>query len=205
MKTNDKHDVWLTTKRIETLVDGIFAIAMTLLVLNIDLPQMLGPVSDPAIWQYMISLFQQLGIYAFSFILLASFWRAHHLQFFYIKRSDSILIWLNVIWLMFVALVPFSTNFVSNFGNHPLPMLFFNINMFIIGIFFILIWTYAQRKKFFIKEMDPEHYKMVRKINYILPSAALLAVCITFISPIWSPVSYLLIFILKNAFKKGVL
>jgi uncharacterized membrane protein len=205
MKTNDKHDVWLTTKRIETLVDGIFAIAMTLLVLNIDLPQMLGPVSDPAIWQYMISLFQQLGIYAFSFILLASFWRAHHLQFFYIKRSDSILIWLNVIWLMFVALVPFSTNFVSNFGNHPLPMLFFNINMFIIGIFFILIWTYAQRKKFFIKEMDPEHYKMVKKINYILPSAALLAVCITFVSPIWSPISYCLIFILKNAFKNGVL
>jgi uncharacterized membrane protein len=205
MNSNNKHDVWLTTKRIETLVDGIFAIAMTLLVLNIDLPQMLGQVSDPAIWQYMVSLFQQLGIYAFSFILLASFWRAHHLQFFYIKRSDSALIWLNVIWLMFVALVPFSTNFVSNFGNHPLPMLFFNVNMFIIGIFFILIWMYAQRKKLFIKEMTSEHYKMVMKINYILPTTALVAIFITFISPIWSPVSYFLIFILKNAFKNGIL
>jgi len=205
MNANDKHDVWLTTKRIETLVDGIFAIAMTLLVLNIDLPQMLGPVSDPAIWQYMVSLFQQLGIYAFSFILLASFWRAHHLQFFYIEKSDSILIWLNVIWLMFVALVPFSTNFVSNFGNHPLPMLFFNVNMFLIGIFFILIWTYARRKNLFIKEMTPEHDRMVMKINYILPTAALVAIFITFVSPIWSPVSYFLIFILKNAFKKNIL
>lgn len=205
MITTEKNNVWLTTKRIETLVDGIFAIAMTLLVLNIDLPQMLGPVSDPAIWQYMVSLFQQLGIYAFSFILLASFWRAHHLQFFYIKRSNSSLIWLNVIWLMFVALVPFSTNFVSNFGNHPLPMLFFNFNMFFIGIFFILIWSYAQRKNLFISGMTPEHYKDVKKINYILPSAALIAVCITFISPIWSPVSYFLIFILKNAFKRSIL
>lgn len=204
MNSTDKHDVWLTTKRIETLVDGIFAIAMTLLVLNIDMPQIAGAVSNPAIWQYMLSLFQQLGIYAFSFILLASFWRAHHLQFFYIKRSDSALIWLNVIWLMFVALVPFSTNFVSNFGNHPIPMLFFNINMFIIGIFFMLIWYYAKRKNFFIKEMTPEYYQTVKKINYILPSAALLAVCITFVSPIWSPVSYFLIFILKNAFKKGL-
>lgn len=205
MNTNDKHDVWLTTKRIETLVDGIFAIAMTLLVLNIDLPQSFGPVSDPAIWTYMIGLFQQLGIYAFSFVLLASFWRAHHLQFFYIKRSDSFFIWLNVIWLMFVALVPFSTNFVSNFGNHTLPMLFFNINMFIIGVIFIFIWTYANRKKFFIKEMTPEHYNTVKKINYILPSAALLAVCITFVSPLWSPVSYFLIVVLKNTFKKGIL
>ena len=205
MNTNDKNNVWLTTKRIETLVDGIFAIAMTLLVLNIDLPQTFGPISDPAIWQYMVSLFQQLGIYAFSFILLASFWRAHHMQFFYIKRSDSFFIWLNVIWLMFVALVPFSTNFVSDFGDHTLPMLFFNINMFVVGIFFILMWTYARRKDFFITEMTPEHYNMVKKINYILPSAALIAVCITFVSPLWSPVSYFLIVVLKNAFKRGLL
>lgn len=205
MNTNDNHDVWLTTKRIETLVDGIFAIAMTLLVLNIDLPQTLGTVSNPALWQYMISLFQQLGIYAFSFILLASFWRAHHLQFFYIERSDSFFIWLNVIWLMFVALVPFSTNFVSNFGNYTLPMLFFNINMLIIGIIFIFIWIYANRQNFFIDEMTQEHYEVVKKINYLLPFAAFVAVCITFVSPLWSPVSYFLILILKNTFKKGIL
>lgn len=205
MNLTDKHDVWLTTKRIETLVDGIFAIAMTLLVLNINLPQTFGPVSDPAISQYMVSLFQQLGIYAFSFILLASFWRAHHMQFFYIKRSDSFLIWLNVIWLMFVALVPFSTNFVSDFGNHILPMLFFNVNMFIIGIFFIFMWTYARRKNFFIHEMSNEHYNMVKKINYILPAAALIAIFITFISPLWSPVAYFLIAILKNTIKRGIL
>jgi uncharacterized membrane protein len=205
MNKTNKHDVWLNTKRIETLVDGIFAIAMTLLVLNIDLPQTFGSVSDPAIWQYMVSLFQQLGIYAFSFLLLASFWRAHHLQFFYIKRSDSFFIWLNVIWLMFVALVPFSTNFVSNFGDHVFPMLFFNINMFIIGSFVIFIWIYARRKNFFISEMTTEHYQLVKKINYILPSAALVAVCITFVSPLWSPVSYFLIIILKNTFKKGLL
>lgn len=205
MNSTDKHDVWLTTKRIETLVDGIFAIAMTLLVLNINLPQTFGPVSDPAISQYMVSLFQQLGIYAFSFILLASFWRAHHMQFFYIKRSDSFLIWLNVIWLMFVALVPFSTNFVSDFGNHILPMLFFNVNMFIIGIFFIFMWTYARRKNFFIHEMSNEHYNMVKKINYILPAAALIAIFITFISPLWSPVAYFLIAILKNTIKRGIL
>ncbi len=205
MNRKEKHDVWLTTKRIETLVDGIFAIAMTLLVLNIDLPQISGTVTDPAIWLYLVGLLQQLGIYAFSFMLLASFWRAHHLQFFYIKRSDSFLIWLNVVWLMFVALVPFSTNFVSNLGSHIVPMLFFNINMFIIGIFFIFIWSYSKKKNFFIEEMTQEHYEMVKKIDYILPLAALIAICITFISPLWSPVSYFLIIIFKNLFKGGIL
>ena len=67
--SNEKHHVWMTTKRIETLVDGIFAIAMTLLVLNIDLPQITRPVSDPVLLQYLGNLSQQIGIYAFSFNL----------------------------------------------------------------------------------------------------------------------------------------
>jgi len=193
----------MTTKRIETLVDGIFAIAMTLLVLNIDLPQITRPVSDPVLLQYLGNLIQQIGIYAFSFILLASFWRAHHKQFFYIKRSDSLTIWLNVVWLMFVALVPFSTNFVSNYGSYIVPMLFFNINMFLIGINFIFNWSYANRKNYFIDEMSSEHYNLVKKINYVLPLTALMAIGITFISPLWSPAAYFLIFVLKNLFKRG--
>jgi uncharacterized membrane protein len=73
MNNKEKPDVWMTTKRIETLVDGIFAIAMTLLVLNINLPSIPGTVTDPEIWQYIINLTQELWIYAFSFLLLASF------------------------------------------------------------------------------------------------------------------------------------
>jgi uncharacterized membrane protein len=201
----EQHDVWMTTKRIETLVDGVFAIALTLLVLNIDLPQITGKVTDPLLWQYLINLSQELFIYGFSFLLLASFWRAHHQQFFYIKRSDSNLIWLNVIWLMFVALVPFSTNFVSNYGSHMLAMLFFNINMLLIGLFFIFNWSYAKRKNYFIDGMTSEHYKVVRKIDYILPIAAMLAIAITFVSPLWSPICYFSIFIFKGLFKRGKL
>jgi len=201
----EQHDVWMTTKRIETLVDGVFAIALTLLVLNINLPQITGKVTDPLLWQYLVNLSQELFIYGFSFLLLASFWRAHHQQFFYIKRSDSNLIWLNVIWLMFVALVPFSTNFVSNYGSHVLAMLFFNINMLLIGLFFIFNWSYAKRKNYFIDGMTSEHYKVVRKIDYILPIAAMLAIAITFVSPLWSPVCYFSIFIFKSLFKGGKL
>lgn len=204
MNNKEKPDVWMTTKRIETLVDGIFAIAMTLLVLNINLPTIPGNVTDPEIWQYVMNLSPELWIYAFSFLLLASFWRAHHQQFFYIKRSDSNLIWLNLLWLLFVALVPFSTNFVSDYGSHEIPMLFFNINMLLIGIFYIFNWSYAKRKNYFIDEMTQDHYNMVKKIDYVLPIAAILAIAITFIIPIWSPVCYFSIFISKNLFKRGI-
>lgn len=197
MSHSQKKNVWMTTKRIETLVDGIFAIAMTLLVLNIDIPQLTGFITDPILWQYLVNLSHQLYIYAFSFALLASFWKANHHQFFYIKKSDSALIWITIIWLMFVALVPFSTNFVSNYGSHQIPMLFFNFNMLFIGILFSISWMYVTRKNYFIEGMTLKKINQVRKINYLLPFVALIAIGLTFISPEWSPISYFLL-ILKR-------
>ncbi len=196
--SNKKNHVWMTTKRIETLIDGIFAIAMTLLVLNIDLPQVTGHVTDPLLWQYLVNLSHELFIYAFSFALLASFWKGNHHQFFYIRRSDTALIWINIIWLMFVALVPFSTNFVSDYGSHQIPMLFFNFNMLFIGIFFSFNWAYVTRKDYFIEGMTQKKINQVKKINYMLPFVALIAIGITFISPLWSPISYFLLILLRN-------
>lgn len=171
---------------------------MTLLVLNIDVPQITGVVTDPLLWQYLVILSHQLYIYAFSFALLASFWKANHHQFFCIRESDSALIWINIIWLMFVALVPFSTNFVSNYGSHQIPMLFFNFNMLFIGIFFSLNWTYVTRKDYFIEGMTQKNINRVKKINYELPFVALIAIGMTFISPQWSPFSYFLLFFLRR-------
>jgi uncharacterized membrane protein len=194
---NDKKSVWMTTKRIETLVDGVFAIALTLLVLNIDVPNIVGSVTDPVLWQYLVNLSGQLWIYAFSFLLLSSFWRVNHQQFFFIKEADSNLSWITVIWLMFIALVPFSTNFVSSYGSHSIPMFFFNLNMLIIGIFYILIWEYVSKKNYFYENADKKQLKSIKRMNYILPIVALIAIGITFIKPSWSPYSYFLIIILK--------
>jgi len=196
--SNKKNHVWMTTKRVETLVDGIFAIAMTLLVLNIDVPQITGHVTDPLLWQYLVNLSNQLYIYAFSFALLASFWKANHHQFFYIRESDSTLIWITIIWLMFVALVPFSTNFVSDYGSHKVPMLFFNFNMLFIGIFFSLNWAYVTRKEYFIEGMTKKKINQVKNLNYILPFVAIIAIGLTFISPILSPFSYFLLIFLRR-------
>ena len=196
--SNKKNHVWMTTKRVETLVDGIFAIAMTLLVLNIDVPQITGHVTDPLLWQYLVNLSNQLYIYAFSFALLASFWKANHHQFFYIRESDSTLIWITIIWLMFVALVPFSTNFVSDYGSHKVPMLFFNFNMLFIGIFFSLNWAYVTRKEYFIEGMTKKKINQVKNLNYILPFVAIIAIGLTFITPMLSPFSYFLLIFLRR-------
>ncbi len=112
----ENSDVWMSTKHLETLVDGIFTIAMTLLVLSLSLPQLPYPATNAAILSSFSSMSQQFFTYALSFILLAIFWGINHSQFYLIKKSNQTLLWINILWLMFVALVPFSTNLVGHYG-----------------------------------------------------------------------------------------
>ena len=117
-----KINLTIPKNRLETLVDGIFAIAMTLLVLSIEIPSIqFHCVTDFQI--YIISLLPKIFIYFLSFILLAIFWMNHHI-FFIIKRTNRTILWINIIWLMFIALIPFSTSLVSSFGQYQPSQIF---------------------------------------------------------------------------------
>lgn len=200
-------NVWMTTKRIETLVDGIFAIAMTLLVLSINVPQLIYPVTNALILQSLDDLVTQLYIYVLSFILLAMFWRVNHQQFYLIKKSDNQLIWINILWLMFVALVPFSASLVGDYGEIQIPNIFFHLNMFFIGVFFYLNWYYAARKNFLDEQVDSAWIGMTKRINLALPLVSLLAIFLTYLSffipynPSWSSLAYFLISFSKKVLK----
>ena len=195
----DDSDVWLTTKRLETLVDGIFAIAMTLLVLSLTLPQIPYPATNAAILNSFSSTLNQFFSYALSFILLAIFWRINHSQFYLIKKSNQTLVWINIIWLMFVALVPFSTNLVAHYGYLQVPMIFFNLNLFIIGVLYGLNWYYADHKKFIDERVGRERIDANKKLNLALPILALIAIALAFITPSWCTLVYFAMFFIKRA------
>ena len=194
----DDQNVLETTSRMETLVDGIFAIAMTLLVLNLSIPQLTHSISNITIENQLISLIPKFFTYALSFILLAVFWRMNHQQFYRIKRIDNTLVWITVIWLLFVALVPFSTSLVGEYGSVQISEIFFDVNMFLIGALSALSWYYATEKGFTDKELTRENIHKIRKLNLIFPVVALLAIGVTFITPSWSGVTYISITIFKR-------
>lgn len=195
---SDDQNVLETTGRMETLVDGIFAIAMTLLVLNLSIPQLTHSISNITIENQLISLIPKFFTYALSFILLATFWRINHQQFYRIKRIDNTLVWITVIWLLFVALMPFSTPLIGEYGSVQISEIFFDVNMFLIGILSALSWYYATEKGFTDKELTNEKIHKIRKLNLIFPVVALLAIGATFITPSWSGVTYISIVIFKK-------
>lgn len=194
---------WENTKRIETLVDGIFAISMTLLVLNLDVPQLADTVSDATLISVLIGLWPKFFTYALSFVLLAIFWRVNHSQFYHIKRVNTPLLWLTIIWLLFVALVPFSTSLTGEYGYLTSAEVFFNLNLLLIGSLTALIWYYATENKLIGKDLTLEEIGHIRKVNLVFPLASLLAVLMAFISPSWSTLSYLLIPVIMRIMEKN--
>jgi uncharacterized membrane protein len=133
----------LPINRIEALTDGIFAIAMTLLVLAIDFPQEGMKGTPGAVKQLLFGQDKEFFNYALSFMLLASFWTLHHQLFRFLKKTDAVHLWINIIKLMFIAMVPFSSSLVGDFPDDKTSQLIFGANMFIIGALFLWNWVYA--------------------------------------------------------------
>lgn len=129
----DKSLVPLTTRRIEALADGIFAFAMTLLVLTLTLPD--ATQTKLSLSQLLADQWPKFFNYALSFALLAIFWIVHHQQFHFIRRTDRTHIWINIGILMFVALVPFTTDVAGDYSRQTIAELLFSGNLLILGLF----------------------------------------------------------------------
>jgi uncharacterized membrane protein len=103
-----------TSRRLEEFSDGVFAIAVTIMVVGIKVPDQLAFGSD---WTPMFALATVLGTYALSFLVITNLWTSHHYLIFTVKNPSRSTIWLNNLLLFFVTLFPIATRFL---GRHPL-------------------------------------------------------------------------------------
>lgn len=193
MGESGEKEYFISTKRIETLVDGIFAIAMTLLVLNIHLPDPSGVWTNSMVWGVIWGQVSNLLVYALSFVILANFWIIHHRGFDHIKRADSGFLWINVFWLLFVALVPFSTSLMGDFGSTVPAALFFNLNLFIIGLLSFFIRRYVIERELADEILEPQVVSHIYIITLVFPALAGCAVLLSLFAPDNSWVPYLLV------------
>jgi uncharacterized membrane protein len=124
--------------RIEALTDGIFAVAMTLLVLDVKAPGHLRLETSRALIDHLSSLERSFVMYAISFVVLAMFWLGHHLQFHFVRRVDRQLLWINLVFLLIAVAVPFSTNLVGDHGHLQLPVVLYAVNLLVLTLLLFL-------------------------------------------------------------------
>jgi uncharacterized membrane protein len=130
--------------RLDQLSDGIFAIVMTILVFEISIPAIEGPVTDQVLWLHIKDLLPVFLAYILSFSLLFTYWRAHH--FFvsiYAKNVDTMLTNINALFFMLISLVPFSASFLGEYSENQIGIVVFGTNIVLIGLSLFWMRSYV--------------------------------------------------------------
>ncbi len=181
--------------RLENFVDAVFAVAITLLVLDLVVPAL--PHSNVAIIVYLDSLLPKFVGYFLAFFLLAILLNIHNRQFKNLEYADQNLWWLNIIFLAFIVLVPFVTSIWTEYGDTTIGVLFFHFNMLISGLILYFIWVYAKTHKYLLrKDITSRTISIITYRNLAIPIASIIAIGLAFFTPILSNVAYALILLI---------
>ena len=127
MSTHNKKHPQL--ERIILFTDAVFAIAITLLAIEIKIPE-LHEVNEHTALVALNHLIPRFVGFIISFLVIGIYWIAHHKIFSYVIDFDRKLLWLNLILLMFIVLLPFSTGYYSEYVSLKLPFLIYGLNIF---------------------------------------------------------------------------
>jgi uncharacterized membrane protein len=132
-------------ERIGALADGVFAVAMTLLILDIRVPPIDGIRSESDLVHALVALGPRFLMYAMSFMTLGIFWNGHQTQLVHLARADRDLAWIQIGFLASVCLIPFSTTLLAQFIAYRTALLVYWANIFAVGIGFYATWRHADR------------------------------------------------------------
>ena len=173
-------------ERLAALSDGIFAVAMTLLVLDLHAPAISLIHNDHDLLQALFKLIPKLAVYIMSFLTLGIFWVGQQTQLNYLVRSDRDLTWLHLAFLFCVTLMPFSTALIGEFIEYRAALLIYWGNILLLGATLFSTWHYSVRAKLVRDDMPLVTHKGVERRIIIAQAlyAAGAALCI--INNYWS-------------------
>ena len=150
-------------ERIGALSDGLFAIAMTLIVLEIQVPQLPQGSDDRALANALLDLGPRFVTYLLSFLTLGIFWNGQQTQLSYIDRANRDLAWLELVFLAVIALFPFSTSLLAENIDLRLALALYWLNIFVSGLVLYAIWVHAERAGILREGTGPEIGAAIRR------------------------------------------
>ena len=179
--------VTLSPHRLEALTDAVFAIVMTILVLELGVPVVAEDSAHPELWPRLINMWPKFMSYGVTFLMLGFMWIFHHRQFSHIKRSDNVFAWINIIALMFVALLPFSTSLLGEYIYEWVPVLIYGGNFLACTTTRYIAWLYATGNYRLVdRDIDPQEVKIPKLYLPISIVVILIGMGVSFLSTIAS-------------------
>jgi uncharacterized membrane protein len=187
----------ISVNRQQALADGIFSVAMTLMVLQLTVPIVTGFDINSRLTQELLNMWPMLVSYFLSFFIVGMYWLIHHFIFDNIKYYDSTLAWLNILFLVFVSLIPFTTSLMGRYFLQKTPTIIYGFQLLIMFFMGFSLWSYATGKKNLVDSgVDISVIKGAKTMGYIYFIIMIFAIAFGFIMPLISVFIYGLIVVL---------
>jgi uncharacterized membrane protein len=159
--------------RLEAFSDGVFAIIITLLVLDLRVPREAALQGEPL----QAALLHQWPVYVtyvLSFLQVGVVWANHHTMFHYIRRTDHVLLVLNLLLLLFVAILPFTTAVLSEYArgtplDRRLAAFVYSAALGVAGLWFVAMWKHALRARLVDHRADPYRLQALARHWSLIP------------------------------------
>jgi uncharacterized membrane protein len=135
-----------SVERLAALSDGVFAVAMTLLVLDLKVPVAETIHNEHDLWQALAALSPRILMYMMSFLTLGIFWVGQQTQLNHLEQSDRGLTWIHIFFLFVVSITPFSTTLLAEFTAYRLALLEYWLNILMLGVTLYFSWVCAMAK-----------------------------------------------------------
>ena len=180
--------------RIRAFTDGVMAVAITLLVLNIEVPD-LPTGSEGKLDQELLDLLPSLGAYALSFALVGRYWVVHHRMFEDLRSFDGTLMALNLVFLALIGLVPFSSDLVDRYDQEPIAAAVFAGTLGLAALVNTIMVRYIRRRGF--APAADEANRVGGIVSLVIALAFLVSIPAAFLSVTLARLLWLSVFLVR--------
>ena len=170
--------------RLAFFSDAVFAIAITLLVFNVHPPTIAGEVTEAALRQALVLMLPAVIGFVLSFVVIGTYWRAHHRLFRWVRNYDNRLVSINLRLLLCVSFIPCPTAFYSQYPNAQTPLIFYCASLAVAGLASYQLWRYLQRSPNLLDPATPSiEFLLASRRSLILPVTFLTAGTVSLFNP----------------------
>lgn len=169
--------------RLEAFSDGVFAIVITLLILDIKLPH----VDYAHLYPALISILPNIAVYILSFVLIGMYWMFHHHSFTFIREVDGVLLWMNLMFLLTISFMPFPSRLLGEYPFKTLPVILYGGNLILSNMMGFIMLIYLHKNRQLASELfTNKTYRQQLKLYLIVNALYLLSILLSFFHPVYS-------------------
>lgn len=170
-------------ERVISFSDAVFAFAITLMALSIDIPDLPTHLTQSELLDKLYDLYPQFESYVISFAVIAIFWVSYHQVFNHIKGSHITMVYLNLLFLLLITLLSLSTSLVINYGTYQIPYVIYCFIVIMTSSLLATIWWHATRNKRLVdKNLHPFFIKGVLVNLMSIPIVFTISIIISFVN-----------------------